>query len=175
MGNISGGNTGNSPTTSGTSNAYGSLATITRAANTTAYTANDVVGGVIDLGVMGPASGRVVLQSTILRPRLTAVPSGMGNFRLALYNATPPSALADNAPWTIPAGDQASFLAIIDLGTPALPAASSVDLYIARHNIGLEMLLPADGHLHAYLVTDGAFTPAANSEVYAIDPKTAAL
>ena len=161
--------------TSGTSNAYGTLATVTRAANQTPYTANDVVGGAIDLGVMGPASGRVLLQSIILRPRLTAVPSGMGNFRLALYNVTPPSALADNAPWTIPAGDQASFLAIIDLGTPALPAASSVDLYIARHNIGLELLLPAGAHLFAYLVTDGAFTPAANSEVYAIDPKTAAL
>ncbi len=155
--------------------AFGSIATTTRAANQTPYTANDVVGAAFDLGIMGPASSRVLIQSIILRPRITAVPAGMGNFRLALYNVTPPSALADNAAWTIPAGDQASFLAILDLGTPALPAAGSVDLYIARQNIGLEVLLPATAHLFAYLVTDTVFTPAANSEVYALDPKTVAL
>ena len=160
--------------TAATSNAFGSLATTTRAANQTPYAANDVVGAAFDLGVMGPSASRIVLQSTIFRPRITAVPAGMANFRLALYNVTPPSALADNAPWTIPAGDQASFLGIISLGTPALPAASSVDLYIDRYNIGMELLL-AGTHLFAYLVTDAAFTPAANSEVYALDAKTVAL
>lgn len=162
------------PITAATSDAYGVLATTTRAANQTPYSANDVVGVAFDLGIVGPSASRVLLQSIVFRPRLTAVPAGMGNFRLALYNVTPPSALADNSPWTIPAGDQASFLAILDLGTPALPAAGSVDLYIARQNIGLELLL-AGTHLFGYLVTDTVFTPAANSEVYAVDAKLVAL
>lgn len=153
---------------------YGSSVTVTRAANQTPYTANDTVGGAIAFGTVGPSAGRVLIQSIILRPRITAVPSGMGNFRLALYNVTPPSALADNAAWTIPSGDQASLLCVLDLGTPALPAASSVDLYIARYNIGLEVLL-AGTALWGYLITDAAFTPAANSEVYAVDLKTIAV
>lgn len=162
------------PITSGTSNAYGTLATVTRAANQTPYTANDVVGGAIALGVVGPSAGRVLIQSVQLQPRITAVPTGMANMRLALYSVTPPSAIADNGAWTLASGDLASFLGIIDLGTPALPAASSAALIVSRMNVGLEVLL-AGTSLFAYLITDAGFTPAANSEIYALTLSTVAL
>jgi hypothetical protein len=42
--------------------AYESTATITRAANTTAYTANDVYGTVFELANIGPSGGFVFLK-----------------------------------------------------------------------------------------------------------------
>ena len=153
--------------------AFGAYRTVTRAANTTAYTANDVVGGAIDLGVMGPSGARILLQSIQLLPRITAVPTGMANFRLALYSVTPPSAIADNGAWTLAAADLASFLGLFDLGIPALPAASAQALVISRENIG-RLLQLAGTNLFAYLITDAGFTPAAASEVYAITPMAVA-
>ena len=144
---------------------YGTVSTITRAANQTPYTANDVLGGAVDLGVMGPSAGRVMITSIMLEPQITAVPSGMANMRLALYSVTPPSATADNGAWTLASGDLASFLGIFDIGTPALPAASSAALVIERDNLNKIVKL-AGTNLFAYLITDGGFTPAANSEVY---------
>ena len=153
------------------SNAYGSITTITRPANTTAYTANDTVGGAVDLGVMGPSAGRVLIQSVSLDIRIAAVPAGMANMRLALYNATPPSAVADNGAWTWAVADEAVRLTILDLGTPVDVGAG---LYVTRANIGQVVKLSGT-NLFAYLITDGGFTPAANSEVYTVTLHTAAL
>ena len=150
---------------------YGSVATITRPANQTPYTALDCIGGAIDLGVMGPSAGRVLLQSVSLDIRIAAVPAGMANMRLALYNATPPSAIADNGAWTWAVADEAVRLAIIDIGTPVDQGAG---LYIARANIGQAVKL-AGANLFAYLITDGGFTPAANSEIYTLTLHTVAL
>lgn len=157
--------------TSGTSNAYGSVATITRPANTTAYTALDTIGGAVDLGVMGPSASRVLLESVSLDILIAAVPAGMANMRLALYSATPPSAIADNGAWTWAVADEAVRLAIIDIGTPVDQGAG---LYVSRANIG-QILKLSGTNLHAYLITDGGFTPAANSEVYKVTLHTVAL
>ena len=156
------------PTTAATSNGYGTRRTITRPANQTPYAANDVVGGAIDLGVMGPAGSRIILTTSRFEPLLAEVPPGMTSFTLYLYSVTPPSALADNAPFVYggAAGvDQASMLGAISLGSPVLPATSSTALLVETANIGKEVLL-AGTNLFAYLVTAGAYTPAANSENY---------
>ena len=153
------------------SSGYGATATITRAANQTPYTANDTVGGAVDLGVMGPSAGRVLIQSIILQPRISAVPAGMANMRLALYTVTPPSAIADNGAWTLAADDLASFVGLLDLGTPT---DQGPNLYVHKVNVGLEVLL-AGTHLFGYLITDVGYTPAANSEVYALIVNTVAV
>ena len=149
----------------------GAIISITRAANQTPYTANDVVGGAVDLGIVGPSAGRVLVQSIILEPRIAAVPAGMANMRLALYTVTPPSAIADNGAWTLADADLASFVGLIDLGKPT---AQGPTLYVHKVNIGLEVLL-AGTNLFAYLITDVGYTPAANSEVYALLMATAAV
>lgn len=143
--------------------AYGGTPlTITRPANTTPYTANDVVGGALTFPLMGPSAGRIMLTSTQLELDISAIPSGMSSFFLALYNVTPPSALADNAPWDLPSGDRASFLGIVQLGSPVdLGSTCYVETNIINKQIKL-----AGTSLFGYLVTAGGFTPAANSEVY---------
>lgn len=141
--------------------------TVTRPANITAYTANDVVGGAIQFSGMGPnAGGEMRLISAVLEIDIATLPAGMAAFNLYLYNATPPSALADNAPFDIPAGDRASCIGKIALGTPVDEGST---LKIRADNINQQITVPPGGVLFGYLVTAGGFTPAANSEVYVLE------
>lgn len=141
--------------------AFNSQRTVTRPANTTAYTAGDVLGGAITFYGMGNVAGHIIITYASLRADVAAIPAGMTSFRLHLYTATPPSAIADNAAWDLPAGDRANYLGYIDIGSPADFGAT---LFV--QNDGLSMQIPCDGDLYGYLVTNGAFTPAGNSEVY---------
>lgn len=149
------------------SNAYTSQPTVTRPANTTAYAAGDVVGAAaaaITFAAAGPSASHVVIQSADLRIDVAAIPAGMSSFRLHLYDATPPSALADNAPWDLPAGDRANYLGFIDLGSPADLGST---LFAQADGVAKKVkLAAASTSLFGYLVTAGAFTPAGNSEVY---------
>jgi len=144
--------------------AYDVALTITRPANTTAYTAGDTVGGALTFSSIGPSASAIMITSAQLELDISAIPSGMTSFRLYLYNVTPPSATADNGAWDLPSGDRASYLGYIDLGTP-------VDLgstcYVEQVNINKQLKL-SSANLFGYLVTNGGFTPAANSEVYVV-------
>lgn len=152
------------------SNAYVSQPTVTRPGNTTPYGAGDVVGGAITFTSVGPSAGHVLVTTADLRIDVAAVPSGMTNFRLYLYDVTPPSALADNAVWDLPSGDRTNFLGYLDIGAPVDLGST---LYVQLINPGLHFkLASASTSLFGYLVTIGAFTPAGNSEVYVPRLKT---
>jgi hypothetical protein len=146
--------------------------TITRPANATPYTAGDVVGGAIEFTNIAPAfnnaqnnnGGQVTITCSKLEIDVAAIPTGMTSFRLYLYSVTPPSTLVDNAAWDLPAGDRAAFLGYIDLGTP-LDLGST--LFIQTNNIGAQFAAQGTS-LFGYLVTNGGFTPAGNSEVYKV-------
>lgn len=148
--------------TSGIGFAYSNAFTITRPANQTPYTAGDVVGGALTFTSMGSSAGRIMITTDQLELDLTAIPAGMTSFTLYLYNVTPPSALADNAPWDLPSGDRASYLGFVTMGSP-------VDLgstcYVETNIINKQLKL-AGTSLFGYLVTTAGYTPAANSEVY---------
>ena len=141
---------------------YSAQVAVTRPANQTPYAALDVVGGAFELPLLGPSGGQIQIKSSDLRIDVSAVPAGMTTFRLHMYSVTPPSALADNAPWDLPAGDRASYLGYLDLGTPVDIGAT---LTVQTDNINRQVKL-AGTSIFAYLVTTGGFTPAANSEVY---------
>lgn len=144
---------------------YTSPATITRPANTTAYTANDVLGGAITFSSAAPSAGAdLIVTSVELEADITAIPAGMTTFNLYLYSVTPPSAIADNAAFDLPSGDRASFLGKIIIGAPVDEGST---LYVRADNVNAH-LKSASGSLFGYLVTVGGFTPAANSEVYKI-------
>ena len=140
--------------------AYKSKASVTRPANTTAYTAGDVVGATaaaIEFKYCGPDDGQIIITDADLEIDVTAVPSGMTSFRLYLYSATPPSALADNAAFDLPAGDRAAFLGYVDLGTPVDLGST---LWVQTSQINRNVKLAAGTtSLWGYLVTAGAFTP----------------
>lgn len=132
---------------------------ITRPANTTAYTANDVVGATVAAltfgGLGSPDGSDVIITSASIRHDQSAIISGETSYRLHLYDVTPPSAPADNAAWNLPSGDRASYLGYIDIG--AITDLGST-LWAETSNIGKQVKL-ASGTLYGLLVTIGAYTP----------------
>jgi len=144
------------------SGGYDVPVTITRPANQTPYTAGDVVGGAFEIPLIGRATSSIMITTGELEIDVSAIPSGMTSFRLYLYNVTPPSAIADNAAWDLPSGDRASFLGYVDLGTPVDLGST---LYVRADQINAQFRTVTTS-LFGYLVTAGAYTPAANSEVY---------
>jgi hypothetical protein len=143
--------------------AYKSKPTVTRPANTTAYTAGDVVGGAIEFADIGPYAGDILITTASLRINIAAIPSGMTSFTLHLYDITPPSALADNAAWDLPAGDRNNYLGQINLGSPADLGST---LRVQTDQVNTQVRLGGSYSVWGYLVTNGGFTPAGNSEVY---------
>lgn len=152
-----------------TASAFQSQVATTRPANVTAYTANDVLGAAAAAWTfpsMGTTGGQVMITSVDLRIDVAAVPAGMTSFRLYLYSVTPASALADNAAWDLPAGDRPGYIGYIDLGTPVDLGST---LFVEADGVNKHLkLAPGDTALYGYLVTNGGFTPAGNSEVYTI-------
>jgi hypothetical protein len=140
-----------------------SQSTITRPANTTAYTAGDVIGGAITLATGLTSGQRGMLMSIDLQGQIGAIPSGMTTFRLHLYNVTPPSALADNAAFDLSSGDRAAYLGYISI-TAMVDLGSTI--YSQVDSLNRPFALSGSANLFAYLETVGAFTPASNSEVY---------
>lgn len=143
----------------------GSSVTIQRPNDTSAYTANDVVGAAtgstaaIEFHDMSNALGtRIMITSARFMINDSAVISGETSYRLYLYTVTPPSALGDNAAWDLPAGDRASFLGYIDLGTPVDLGST---LYIEANILNKEVNIPGRS-IFGYLVTNGGYTPTAN-------------
>jgi hypothetical protein len=156
---------------------YESTATITRAANTTAYTANDVYGGVFELTNIGP-SGGFVLNSLDIIFNITALPSGMGAFAVYLFNATPPSAITDNLPYSLSSGDRDSIRTLNGLSLTASLAAGGNGGSVVAEALDINRLFKlATGStsLWGYLATLSAFTPAANSETATIRTVSFAL
>lgn len=137
--------------------------TITRPANVTPYTAGDVLGGALTFATGLTSGQRAMIAGVDLMPQIAAIPAGMTSFRLHLYNVTPPSALADNAVWDLPSGDRASYLGYVDVGTPADVGST---LFCQSDNVNKAIQTSGSANVFGYLVTNGGFTPNANSEVY---------
>lgn len=150
-----------------TGRCFSAVATIARPSNATAYTAGDVVGdtggsAIISLTDAGPTAGFVIIQSVSLVFSDSAVPSGMGAFRLHLYSASP-TAIADNAAFDLLSGDRATYMGFIDLPTPADFGST---LYTQTDYPGrLIKLAAASTTLFVELETRGAYTPVSASTV----------
>lgn len=147
---------------------------LTRTGDTNAYNAGDAIGSatssggaVLTLPNMGSAGGptQVMVTATKFSINLSAVISGMGNYRLHLYNASPGSALADNAAWDLPSGDRSAYLGYLDLGTPVDIGST---LYVQVTGQNMPVRVPAGGTLYGYLQTIGAYTPS-SSDVFKIE------
>ena len=110
---------------------YISRPTVTRAANTTAYTAGDVVGGVINFKGF-PAQADVMITSADLRIDIASIPSGMTSFRMHLYKERPASAYVDNDAWDLPSGDRDDYIGFVDIGVIVDQGST---LYVQNHRV----------------------------------------
>lgn len=159
---------------------YSAAVSLTRTADVIAYLANDVIGAApgataaLTFTGMGPtiagAGQDILITSVSLEIDAAAVISGETSYRLYLYNVTPPSALGDNVAWDLPAGDRASFLGYVDLGTP-IDLGST--LYVKTDIVNAQVKL-SGANLFGYLVTNGGYTPT-SARVYLITLHAVAL
>jgi len=156
----------NSGTSSTSNGGYRAAPTIQRAANANPYFANDVYGAPFELTNIGLSGGFILLSGVRIIFNIAALPVGMAGFTLFLYTVTPPSAFTDKEAFNVPVGDRASLITPIgiDLGS-ALLGLGGGTVVLNAPNINEQFKL-ADGStsLFGYLVTRGAFTPAAESE-----------
>jgi hypothetical protein len=141
--------------------------TITRPSNATAYTAGDVVGdtggsAILTFSNMGPNSGYALIQSAALIFSDSAVPSGMGSFRVHLYSASP-TAIADNAAYDLVSADRSAYMGYFDL--PA-PVDFGSTLYTQTDYIGRVIKMATNSTtVYAQIETKGAYTPVSASTV----------
>ena len=143
--------------------AWVSTATITRSADTTAYTATspifDVYGGLFELENIGEAGKAIFLSYFEVSLNLSAVPQGMTSFTVYLYPIEPTN-IADNNIWTIgsdPVLDPVGFNVSMSL-------AKGGDRVVGVVRDLNQLFILTSTSLWGYLVTDGAFTPAADGE-----------
>lgn len=133
-----------------------------RTADVNAYAANDVVGAAtgstaaLTFAGLGTPGTESIFTTSRFEIDIAAVPSGMGNFRLHFYDATPPSALGDNVAWDLPSGDRSLYRGFIDLGTPVDLGST---LYVETQLQSKQISIPPSGSLFAYLVTSAGYTP----------------
>jgi hypothetical protein len=148
--------------------------TQTRPNNTTGYTAGDVVGNGI-----GAAAGATLIQfnfptltslanggefmlTSVELDRLVAgLVSGETTYRLYLYSTPPITALLDNAAFSLAIADSVMFLDVITGITPAVPTGSAY-IYGRIDGINHQYTLKSN-IMYGYLVTDGGYTPVANT------------
>jgi hypothetical protein len=136
-----------------------------------AYSANDVISVAQQLLIAPLLGGVVEICSTRLVISETALQASEAAYNLHLYNVTPPSAHADNAAWDLPAGDRASYLGMLALGTPVDIGSS---LVIEVNNIGKLINVPGSvggGVIWAELVTVGGATLTATARTVYVGAK----
>ena len=136
---------------------YSASATFTPTA--ASHVAGDCNGAAAEFALIGPSAGRIMITSASLE--IDGGTAEATAWRLALFNITPPSALADNAAFALASGDRASFLGFIELGT----AVDEVDSqWIEVHGINKQVKLAGTG-IFAYLINRTTLTPAAVAHI----------
>lgn len=151
---------------------FQSTISFARPANTTAYTANDVIGiadsvtpanagsAIHTMIGCGPANAIMTLRSAQLFHDVNAIPATQTTMRLWLFNASP-TAILDNAACNLVlAADKLNFCAYADLTT----AEDLGDVILnPAYNINKEVKVSNLGYLYAVIQTIGAFTPASGA------------
>lgn len=151
---------------------FSSSVLLTRTNDANAYSAGDVIGSAVAAGgavltLPNLCDGTDDFMVTTSRFRIdtNAIISGMTSFTLQLYSASPPSNLGDNAAWDLSAGDRASYLGNVTLGTP-VDVGSTLYVQNTFLNTQFKGSGNANGVIFAYLVTVGAWTPTAQLVFY---------
>jgi hypothetical protein len=129
----------------------------------TAYAANDIISVAQEFaftysdGTAIPVGSLIRILTAIIKIDATALQSNEASYALQCYSVTPPSALADNAAWTLASGDLTSYRGSIALGTPVDLGSA---LYVKSPNIDLDIKLSGTS-MFGQLQTIAGFTPTA--------------
>ena len=144
------------------SKVYSAYPSFTRPNDTNSYSAGDVVGtspgANIEFTNMGVIGEDVFITSVKLRIDVSSIPSGMGSFRLHLFNAAP-TAIDDNSPFNLIAADRTKYIDFIDLDTPN---DFGDTLFISANNVNIQTTLVSTS-IFGVLETRAAYTPTAQA------------
>lgn len=145
------------------SDALASFAAMTRPNNATPYTAGDVVGTDVATNmtfsnVVSVAAAMVLITNVLFRIDVAAIPAGMATFKLHLFSSAP-TAIIDNAAWTLIDADRAKYLGYILLDTP-IDVGGTLFSQTLQANFILK-LAAASTSLYGQLQTVGGYTPTA--------------
>ena len=134
----------------------------TRPNDVLAYATNDVIGTIaasnMEFVNVVPSARSVIITGAYMRIKTASVPTGMGNFRLHLYNAAP-TPIADNVAFTVIDADRSKYLGYILLYLPEKIGDNL--LWTQVENINMERYLPSTS-IFAVLQTLSGYTPTAN-------------
>lgn len=128
-----------------------------------AYSAGDTMDVAKELaftyadGRSVPTGSLIRILTSVLKIDTTGLQASEAAYTLYCYSVTPPSALADNAAWTLASGDLSSYRGAISLGTPVDLGAA---LYVRSGGIDTDFNL-AGTSLFGSLVTVAGFTATA--------------
>lgn len=153
------------------SKGYSSSDVVTRPANTTVYTAGDVVGEdpayVMEFNNVSETAGaEIKITEGSLMINVAAVPSGMTGFRLHLYNAEP-TGITDNTAFNLPSGDRAKYCGYIQFDV----YSEGTTIYTTPSDFGDTLFYQTDAlskrvklatgstTLYGVMQTIGAYTP----------------
>lgn len=148
-------------------------ASFTRPADTTAYTAGDLIANSTTAGSVVPMSFPISGNSQPGMTRITRVrivksntTATLSQFRLHLYAASPTAANGDNGAWST--NQAANYLGSID-GPTTLKAFTDGCSDVGAATAGSEFLLqlPAGKTIFGLLAAIAAYTPA-NAEVFTV-------
>lgn len=142
------------------SNSGKSSCSTTRPDDATPYAVNDVVGtadaNMTFADILANAGQQFIVTGVTLETDAAAIPAGMGNFKLHLYDANP-TVIADNAAYNLPAGDRAKYLGCIPI---AMPVDLGDTLWSQNDNLNFNGKLAAGStSLFGILTTDNVYTP----------------
>ena len=152
----------------------GTVVTFTRPANTTNYTAADVIGvadavtpanagsAIHEFVGAGRAGGLFQILGATCIINSTTVPTGMTTLKLHLFNAAP-AAILDNAAFALGAADRSLYLTQVDL-----PAVAAIGAGFVRSSVDVSAERPivlTSSSVFGLLVTDaGVTSPASGLE-----------
>lgn len=150
-------------------NGYNVQVAFARTADTTAYTALDVIGidaagsagnAIQTFALIGPSAGGIIITGADLMYEAASIPSGMTNLVLHLFD-TSPTAILDNAAFVLGATDTGKYLGNINLGAPAVVGQV---LFTEANGLGKEVKLAvASTSIYGIIQTVGGFTPASGT------------
>ncbi len=143
-----------------TSFAYSASGTFYSTTTASTYAAGDVFGStatgstnVAQSFALGATSGgRVMITSASLLISTSATENTA--WKLRLYNAAPPSNLADNGSWDLSSGDRTAYLGAINFGTPTDEVSS---LYSQIDGLNMQVKLSGTG-VYGYLTNVSSST-----------------
>lgn len=140
---------------------------ITRPADTTAYTAGDVIGTATSSNyefedILPTAGEHFYITDAKIEVEKSSVPAGMATFTLHLYNAAP-TAIADNAAWTLLLADGGKYLGSIQFTTP-VDLGTTLISFLSQINIKRK-LAASSTSIYGVLETDAGWTPAASDVI----------